>query len=47
MPDFLEIPHEDAIKERVGDKEPERSKARRFLIELYPLQLKTLIITLN
>ena len=49
-PDFLEIPrgHEEtALKDREGDKVLEEMKARQFLIELYPLQLKSLIITLQ
>lgn len=49
-PDFLEVPHdheEDALEGREGGKVLEGTKARQFLIELYPLQLKSLIITLQ
>lgn len=37
-PDFLEIPHSDGPRMRRGS---------RFVIELYPLQLKTFIVTLQ
>lgn len=49
-PDFLEIPQahkEDALKDTEGSRVLEGTKARQFLIDLHPLQLKSLIITLQ
>ena len=50
-PDFLEIPHvstdDTKLNCQEGDKVCERQKKHNFLIELYPLQLKTFIITLQ
>lgn len=51
-PDFLEVPREheeeeDALDGRERGKVLEGTNERKFLIELYPLQLKSLIITLQ
>ena len=49
-PDFLEIPHAGGTTlncEEGSSKECEKGKMNKFLIELYPLQLKTLILTLS
>ena len=56
-PDFFEMPHDhdrghatstDAtLNCREGSEECNRGEINKFLIELYPLQLKTLILTLS
>ena len=50
-PDFLEIPHTGSATSVLNHKESgedrEKGKIDKFLIELYPLQLKTFILTLS
>ena len=48
-PDFLEIPHAGGttLKCEEGSSKECEEKINNFLIELYPLQLKTLILTLS
>ena len=48
-PDFLEMPHTGsaALNCKEASEECEKGKRNKFLIELYPLQLKTLILTLS